>query len=205
MQYKRFVTGSFQENAFILWDQDLQTVIIDPGDDAAIIINFIESNQLLPQAILNTHAHVDHVQAVAPLQEQYDLPFHLHADDQNLIDHLPDYCRLFGIPICSQPQVNQNLQDNQNLVFGQLQIQVLGTPGHSLGGVCFLIEDHLFVGDTLFAGSIGRTDLPGGSYTQIIQSIKERILILPDGTKVHPGHGPDTTVGTERAQNPFLQ
>lgn len=200
------VTGPFQENCYLVWDDDQSDcIIIDPGADAQDIARRIKKLNLISKAIINTHGHIDHIGAVRDLQIEFKLPFFIHAGDEVLVKEIDQYCQMFGLPTSAPPEINHYLEYGQTLEIGGLSILILGTPGHTIGGVCLKIENHLFVGDTLFFGSIGRTDLPGGNYTQLIQSINSEILSLPDETVVYSGHGPETSVGLERAQNPFLK
>jgi glyoxylase-like metal-dependent hydrolase (beta-lactamase superfamily II) len=164
-------------------------------------------------AILLTHAHLDHVSGVASAKRAFKVPVWLHKDDLFLYDDVVQQGRRFGVEIEPQPPIDHFYQPNQRILFGRYVVDVRHTPGHCPGGVCLAIgrasspdsERELFVGDTLFAGSIGRTDLPGGDLELLLASIREQLLVFPEATIVHSGHGPDTAVGHERATNPFLQ
>lgn len=197
--------GPFQENTFLLRAADAADVIvIDPGEDAERLIEFMGKHDYTPVAIVNTHAHLDHIGAVEPLKQQYDIPFYLHPDDREILQSAPEHARLFGVRVPEVPEIDVELSDNQTLELAGLRIQVLHTPGHTPGGVSLQVGTRVFAGDTLFFGSIGRTDLPGGDFQTLMKSIEERLLTLPDETVVHSGHGPDTTIGRERQHNPFL-
>jgi len=129
----------------------------------------------------------------------------IHMRDESMVKDLPKVQKMFGLPESEVPIISGYVSDQEKIIMGGVNINVIETPGHTQGGVCFLVEGHLFSGDTLFSGSIGRTDLPGGDYSVLISSIKQKLISLPDDTIVHSGHGPDTMIGIERQQNPFLQ
>lgn len=183
-----------------------EAALVDPGGDPELIEMMVrEAGNPRIAMIVNTHAHVDHVSAVHEMQQQYKAPFHLHPDDAFLLDHLESQAASFGMEGVTRPRVDADLADGQTLSLGELTLTIIHTPGHSPGGVCISVEDQIFCGDTLFAGSIGRTDLPGGSYEVLLASIRGRLLeAFDDATTVHPGHGPSTTLGRERISNPFL-
>ena len=198
--------GVFQENTFFLRAPGRpETVIVDPGAEAEKLIGTVRSHRWEPVAIVNTHAHLDHVGAVQELKEAFEIPFLLHPEDLDILRSAPETAEWFGVPAPAVPEVDRPLGDRERLDLGGMAIQVLHTPGHTPGGASLVAGDRVFVGDTLFHGSIGRTDLPGGDYDLLIRSIRERLLALPDETIVHSGHGPDTTIGRERRANPFLR
>ena len=155
-------------------------------------------------AIYNTHGHIDHVGAVAAIKKELGIPFAMHPADRFLLEILPDQARMFGVRGGEVPTIDRELAHDDEVAVGAHKGKVIHTPGHSPGGVCFAFDDIVFVGDTLFAGSIGRTDLPGGSLDQLLGHIKERLLSLDDNTKVLSGHGPASSIGVERSHNPFL-
>lgn len=200
------VVGPFQENSYVLGcSQTQQAWVIDPGE-AGPVLALLESKGLTATAIVNTHGHLDHITGVAELQEALELPFYLHPDDRELVETSPQHAALFGLPAPRLPRIDHDLADNQRMRCGELEVEIRHCPGHSPGHVVLRLVDHPIVinGDCLFQGSIGRTDLPGGSYPTLMNSIKTRILDLPDETVVYTGHGPPTTVGAERATNPFV-
>jgi len=206
LEVNTVVTGPFVENAFIVHDTEtLDAAIIDPGDDPGRILRTVEQLGVKVHAVLLTHAHIDHAGAVGRILEQLPVPFLVHREEQFWLDGLEEQARMFGIRAGTVPKPTGYLEDGQELTFGSLRFRVIHTPGHTAGGICFLIDKILFAGDTLFAGSIGRTDLPGGSYEQIIDSIEKRLLPLGDDVAVYCGHGPETTLGRERRTNPFLR
>jgi len=204
---RTLVVGPFEVNCYLFWDeQTADAVIIDPGDRADAIIGEIEKNKLTPKAILLTHGHADHIAAVADVKKHFNIPLYVGAGEEELLrSPSANVSAFFDQPIVA-PDADHTLEDEQALIFGSLRIRVLATPGHSPGGVCYFDEEQgvLFCGDTLFAYSIGRTDLPGGSHQVLLESIDRKIMALPDTVVCLPGHGPQTTVGTERTDNPFL-
>ncbi len=197
--------GPFMENSYVLaCSQTRQAAIIDPGE-AAPVLEIVRENTLEPLFILNTHAHIDHVIGVAEVQESLDIPFYLHPLEHEWAAQVGTQAAMFGLPAPRAPRVDHEIKGGDRFTIGQLTVDVVDTPGHSPGHVSLLLPGRTFSGDCLFAGSIGRTDLPGGDYDTLIQSIKTQLLTLPDETIVHSGHGPDTTVGQERSTNPFLR
>ncbi|MBN2526513.1 MAG: MBL fold metallo-hydrolase [Deltaproteobacteria bacterium] len=180
-------------------------IVIDPGDDANEILATIEKRGVKVTAIYNTHGHFDHIGAVHPLQNSLDVPFALHRGDAELAASASTQGQMFGLHLpMSPPKVDVWLEDDMAIIVGEQKGKVLHTPGHTQGGVCFLFSDMVFVGDTLFAGSVGRTDLPGGNSRQLIASIQQKLMSLDDTVKVFPGHGPVTSIGKERKFNPFI-
>jgi len=199
------VTGPFVENAFVVHDSEtLDAVIVDPGDDPGRIVRTIEQLGVRPHAVLLTHAHIDHAGAVGAILEKFPVPLLCHREEQYWLDRVESQARMFGVRATKMPKPDRYVEDGEELRFGSLLLRVIHTPGHTAGGVSYLIGKALFAGDTLFAGSIGRTDLPGGSYEGIIASIERKILPLGDDVVVYSGHGPETTVAREKRSNPFL-
>jgi len=190
-------------------DADDAAVLIDPGDEVGSLLEAAAREQLSVKAILLTHAHLDHITGVGAAKAALGIESWLHRDDDALYRAVVQQGAMFGLQASAQPPVDRYYDDHQRLTFGGLQIAVHPTPGHSPGGVCLEIRDgegmELFVGDTLFAGSIGRTDLPGGDYDTLIRSIRRVLFAFADPTPVHSGHGRDTTIGDERRNNPFLR
>ena len=194
----------FMKNGFVVGcKRTHEAVIIDPGDDVDQLLAAAHERQLEVQHILLTHAHLDHITGVAAAKAALDVPVHLHRDDLFLYDRVVEQGTMFGFKVSPQPAVDL-FYDGTPIRFGDYDVTVHHTPGHCPGGVCLQIDSHLFVGDTLFAGSIGRTDLPGGDYETLMRSITQVIFPLGDDAVVHPGHGPDTTVRRERTTNPFV-
>jgi glyoxylase-like metal-dependent hydrolase (beta-lactamase superfamily II) len=194
----------FMKNGFIVGcERTHEAVLIDPGDEVDELLAEVHQRDLQVQHILLTHAHIDHVTGVAAARNALDAPVHLHKDDLFLYERTVEQGKMFGFDVTQPPPVD-HYYDGSAIRFGDLEVSVHHTPGHCPGGVCLQIGSHLFVGDTLFAGSIGRTDLPGGNYDVLMRSITEVIFPLGGDAIVHPGHGPDTTVARERATNPFV-
>jgi len=203
--------GPFFKNGFVVGCEDSKdAVLIDPGDEVGSLLAFAERAGLAIRHILLTHAHVDHITGVAAARRALDVPIYLHRDDLFLYQHVIEMGAMFGLAVEAQPPVDVFYAPSQVIAFGGCEVRVHHTPGHCPGGVCLQIGktgtpgNDLFVGDTLFAGSIGRTDLPGGDYSTLMASIRHVLLPLGDAAIVHPGHGPDTTIGRERLTNPFL-
>jgi glyoxylase-like metal-dependent hydrolase (beta-lactamase superfamily II) len=203
--------GPFMKNGFIVaCEETREAVFIDPGDEVQSLLDFVEQQRLNVRHILLTHAHVDHVTGVGAAKKALGVPIHLHRDDLFLYEHAPEAGAMFGLEVERQPPIDVYYTPGEVISFGTLEARPHHTPGHCPGGVCLQIGKRgdggmeLFVGDTLFAGSIGRTDLPGGDYATLISSIRRVLLAFGDDAVVHPGHGPDTTIGHERRTNPFL-
>lgn len=198
------VVSPFQQNCRIIRDRASgDGVIVDPGDEAPRILEAVEQSGARITHILGTHAHLDHVGAVAAVKDALGVPFALHSGDFPLLQQLPEHGLQFGIPGLRVPEVDIDLAETTAIPFGAEEIRAVHTPGHTPGGVTFFFGDQGFFGDSLFQGSVGRTDL-GGDAAVYAKTLREVILALPDETVVYTGHGPDTTIGHERIHNPFL-
>jgi glyoxylase-like metal-dependent hydrolase (beta-lactamase superfamily II) len=212
MKIKQIQNNPFQENTYVVWDEtSKETAIVDCGaffpQEEEKIESFIAENNLKIKYLLNTHAHLDHCFGNAWAAERYSVKPMAHADDEALLAQIGMQAKMFGLPVeVKTVKLGGYLSDGDVLMLGENRIEVIHTPGHSRGGVCFYIPSvgWLMSGDSLFAGSIGRTDLEGGSYATLIKSIQERLMTLPEETIVYPGHGPYTTIGDEKKTNPFL-
>jgi hydroxyacylglutathione hydrolase len=208
MILEMLIVGPFQENCYIIGDEDSGVgAVVDPGDEAARIALAVEQTNLEIGSIIVTHAHIDHVGAVAALVEEYTCPVLMHAESEPMLKQLPTQAMMMGLKFGKIPAVERHISDGDVLEVGELRLRSLYTPGHAPGHLAFYVEDQGLVlsGDALFAGSVGRVDLPGGSMEVLMRSIEEQLLTLPDETTVYPGHGPQTTIGNERTSNPFLQ
>jgi hydroxyacylglutathione hydrolase len=208
MILEMLTVGPFQENCYIIGDQESRVgALIDPGDEAARIAMTVEETGLDIGSIIVTHAHIDHVGAVAALTEEYACPVLMHAEAEPALGGLPTQAMMMGIRFGKAPKVDRYVEDEEVVEVGDLRLRSLYTPGHAPGHLAFYLQDEGLVlsGDALFAGSVGRVDLPGGSMEVLMRSIEERLLTLPNETVVYPGHGPRTTIGNERTSNPFLQ
>jgi glyoxylase-like metal-dependent hydrolase (beta-lactamase superfamily II) len=200
--------GPLQCNCSIVGDEESRdAIVIDPGDDIDQVMDVIRKHNLTVKQIAVTHAHIDHVGGAMKLKALTGAPVLLNQNDSMLLKMLPEQALWIGVRPPGMVTIDDPLRDGDTLRVGSRAATVIHTPGHTQGSVClyFAAEQTLIAGDTLFAGSIGRTDLPGGDYKQIITSLHERVLALPDETLVVPGHGSTTTIGEERQSNPFLQ
>ncbi|AQR95073.1 MULTISPECIES: MBL fold metallo-hydrolase [Clostridium] len=198
MIIKTILAGMYEENCYLVMDEDTKELgIIDPGGHANSIINEINLLEGKPKFILLTHGHLDHVDGVIELVNNLKVPFYINKADEDLMQK-DDF--VFG----TLPKASGYLSEGDTLTLGKHEIKVIETPGHTPGGICFLIDDNIFTGDTLFQGSVGRSDFPGGNGMQLIKNIKEKLLPLGDGIKVFPGHGPTSNIGYEKRNNPFL-
>jgi len=207
LEFLTVPVGPLQCNCYILWSDPSDCVVIDPGDEPEKIIAALTARELTPTLILNTHGHFDHTGAVDALRKKYSASYRIHADEQQILRWIPAGTKMWGITIPAAPVPLEFVADRQKFTHHDLVVEAIHTPGHTPGSTCYYVEklNSVFTGDTLFAASIGRTDFPGGSMPQILDSIHERLLTLPPETKVYPGHGPATTIEAESESNPFLQ
>jgi glyoxylase-like metal-dependent hydrolase (beta-lactamase superfamily II) len=199
------VVGPLQENSYVAaCDETKEAVIIDPGAEVERIYRVITFQALTLKYVLNTHGHIDHIGGAAELLEKTGVPFLMHEADMYLLEDLENDPLQPYLNARQAPTPDRFLHDGEIITVGTLEFQVLHTPGHTPGSVCFLVGNTLFAGDTLFSNSVGRTDLPGGSHQQLMTSIREKLLPLGDDVRIYSGHGPATTMGSERRFNPFL-
>ena len=197
--------GPFETNTYVLvCAATRDTAVIDVGFEPEAVIRLLRERGLVPRLLLNTHAHYDHVAGMRAVQEALGGEYWLHPGDRPLLEQLGQQGAMFGLPPAVPPTGVHDLADGQRIPLGEETLEVILTPGHSPGGVTFHGGDDLWVGDTLFAGSIGRTDLPGGSFATLEHAIHSRLFPLGDDLRVLPGHGPPTTIGRERVNNPFV-
>ena len=206
MILERLTVGPLAANCYLLGcERTRQAAVIDPGDEPKRIRRTVEKSGLSLQTILLTHAHIDHLGAAHQLQIDTRAELFMHRAELPLLQALPVQAATFGLSNPGIPKPDRFVEDGEEILLGEILLKVLHTPGHSPGGLSFLFEKMVFVGDLLFAGSIGRTDLPGGSYETLLQSVQKKLLTLDDEVTVYPGLGPMTTIGEERKHNPFLQ
>jgi hydroxyacylglutathione hydrolase len=208
VRVRTFTGGPFAQNGYLaVCEQSGAAVVVDPGAGAPGMVRQLSSAGIAPGAILLTHAHLDHIDGVATVRASFpDVPIHLHPADRPLYDAAPRQAAAFGVPAFDVPPPNHELAAGQRIAFGACHFDVRHAPGHSPGHVILYAEDDALalVGDVVFAGSIGRTDLPGGDFQTLIESIRREVLSLPPATRLLSGHGPETTVEWEARHNPFL-
>ena len=210
LQIKKFTFNPVQENTFVLFDETNECVIIDAGcyfeNERKELDQYLSEKQLKPVRLINTHCHFDHIMGITHCRIKYKVPFEIHPDEEILVEHAVDHGDRFGIPMEPVDAPDAYFKEGDRITFGNSYLEVIEAPGHSPGGVVFYNPEQkiLIAGDVLFYGSIGRTDLPGGSYEQLTGNIKTKLLTLPEETVVYCGHGPETTIGFEKNNNPFL-
>lgn len=198
--------GAFAENCYLVADPESgDAALVDPGEDSALFLARARHEGWTVRAVWLTHAHVDHVAGVAAVRAATGAAVWLHPADRTLYDHAADQARALGLRIEPPPPPDRRFAEGEPVAVGGVRFEVLHTPGHSPGGVTLVGHGMAFVGDLLFAGSVGRTDLPGGDTDVLLASIRERLFALPDDTVVHAGHGPATTIGAEKRDNPFVR
>ncbi len=210
LQLKKFVFNPFQVNAFVLFDESRECVLIDPAvsTDAELqqLTDFIKKNNLQPVLLINTHSHIDHLLGNYETSNKFGLKLAAHPAGQPFIDRAHDSAARFGLPLPHTKKIDILLEDGQEIAFGNSKLKVMYTPGHADGSICLYAGEAGIVisGDVLFKDSIGRTDLPTGDYDLLQKSIWGKLFTLPDETVVYPGHGPETTIGSEKVNNPFV-
>jgi hydroxyacylglutathione hydrolase len=211
LQIKAFTFNPFAENTYIAYDETAQAVVFDPGcyapNERKMLTAFIADKGLKIQRLINTHCHLDHIFGNAFVEETYGVPLECHRAEIPVLERAPMAGQMYGTPLPAQKIPTEFIEDNAEISFGNTVCRAILAPGHSPGSLCFYFEKEkiLIGGDVLFFGSIGRTDLPGGSHQQLLQSIEQRLMVLPDDVKVYSGHGQTTTIGYERHHNPFLK
>jgi glyoxylase-like metal-dependent hydrolase (beta-lactamase superfamily II) len=206
-----FTFGPVQENTYLLWDETKEAVIIDPGNSSnsehSFLKKFIDDKQLVLKRLLLTHAHFDHVAGNRYIFDTYGLLPELHKTDLFILQRQKEVCAMYGVPCEESPMPQKFIEEGDKISFGNSTLEVVFTPGHSPGHVTFYNtpEDFMICGDVLFRGSIGRTDIPGGDFDTLIHSIRQKLFTMSNTMKVYNGHGPSTTIGFEKANNPFLK
>ena len=203
---RRLTVGPVEANCYIISDDvNGKAVVIDPGGDGERILAELGSLNLSVEAIVNTHGHFDHIGANGLIVERTGAPLMIHEAGLSFLRSASENAAFYGLKIAPSPEPSRLLKDGDRIRAGEIDLTVLHTPGHSPGGISILADGCVFTGDTLFAGSVGRTDLPGGDMDTLMRSIREKILVCDEETIVYPGHGPPTTIGREKRSNPFLQ
>jgi hydroxyacylglutathione hydrolase len=210
LQVQVFANNPYQENTYLVYDENGQCAIIDPGmytaSEQNVVVNFIRQNNLTPVMLLNTHCHIDHVLGNKFVFDQYGLKPQFHPGELEMLESVIAYAPQMGIRYEPSPIPDTFLPETGKITLGSSELELIFAPGHSPAHLCFYApeENFLIGGDVLFLGSIGRTDLPGGNFKQLINNIETKLFILPDDCIVYPGHGADTTIGYEKQYNPFL-
>ena len=205
MIIKTLAVGPIMANCFILGcEETLEAAVIDPGDEADRILQALAESSLTVKYIINTHGHFDHVGANKGLYEATGAPILIHPLDAPMLNQLSNSAAAWGLSADNSPDPDRELNDGDKITFGNIVLTVIHTPGHTPGGISLHAGNDVFVGDTLFAGSIGRTDFPGGSFETLKESIQQKLFALDDSVRVFTGHGPSTTIGEERRMNPFV-
>lgn len=207
---KSFEYNPFQENTYLLINEKKECIIVDPGcyfaEERENFLKYLKQHELKPVRLLNTHCHLDHIFGNKLVYKTFGLKPEIHAQEQIVLDQSPMAGAMYNVPFEPSPEAGGYLKAGEKISFGEDELDILFTPGHSPGSVSFYCpaQDFVISGDVLFKGSIGRTDLPGGDYDTLITAIKEQLFPLGDNVKVYPGHGPSTTIGEEKHSNPFL-
>lgn len=205
MKYKEVVVGALETNCYLVYcEETLQCAVVDPGAEPERIFLEIAEAELKPVVIINTHGHVDHIGANRDMKDHFGVPLYIHGADSPMLGKIQQLELSLFLGAKDSPPADHLMRDAEEIKIGNSVLRVLHTPGHSPGSVSLLGDGFLLSGDTLFFEGVGRTDLPGGSQKQLEQSLREKVMTLPDETVVLPGHGPLTSVGQERANNPFI-
>ena len=205
MHIQRFILGPIETNGYVVsCPETRECVIIDPGDYPGELESYLRDQTLTVKYIVNTHSHFDHTAGNKKLKDATGAPLLIHRAEADILPQINLLAMMFGLRVDPSPRADRFIAEGDEITFGTVTLKVLETPGHSPGSVSLYADKVAFVGDTLFAGSIGRTDFPGGSHRTLIQSIKKKLFPLGDNTIVYSGHGPETTIGYEKTHNPFL-
>jgi len=206
MPYETIVVGMMETNCYLVFcGETKECVVVDPGAGGKKILSRIREDDLKPVLLVNTHGHIDHIGANKDILDNFDIPLCIHVSDKELLENAGRSELRFFLAAKESPPPDRFLKDQEVIEFGRSSLKVIHTPGHSEGSISMLEKEFLLSGDTLFCSGVGRTDLPGGNWEKLEQSIREKIFVLPDDTVVLPGHGPMTTVGREKRSNPFIR
>jgi glyoxylase-like metal-dependent hydrolase (beta-lactamase superfamily II) len=208
LKIRTLLNGPVEENCYLLsLEGSKGAILIDPGSSPQQLMQSVAEAGLKPELILATHAHFDHVGAVQALAEAYSAPFAMHAADKEMLETLEDTYMFYGMGSTKKPKLSRELKDGEMLEAAGIRLKCLHTPGHTPGGLCYYHEESasLFSGDTLFSRSIGRSDFEGGDGALLVESIRQKLLALPEGVTIYPGHGGTSTIGLEKRENPFLR
>ena len=205
LSFMRLVLGDLGTNCYIIGDPDSQEAFVIDPDDGPAVVDTLKERGLTCVGILLTHGHSDHIHGVQTLMDTYGAPVYIHERDLPcLYDPQVNLSALHGRPVTITGGTIKTVKDGQHIGSGKMDFQVLETPGHTVGGVCYYMAPAVFVGDTLFRESVGRTDFPGGNFETLVQSIRTKLFTLPDQTMAYPGHGPETQIAFEKENNPYL-
>ncbi len=210
LKLKAFINNPYQENTYVVYDDNSDCAIIDPGmytaSEQNVVVNFIKDNKLKPVLLLNTHCHIDHVLGNKFVFDQYGLKPQFNKGELGVLESIPGYAPQMGFRYELSPMPDTFLPETGSINIGKSQLELIFAPGHSPAHLCFYARDENFLvgGDVLFKGSIGRSDLPGGDFKQLLNNIQQKLFVLPDECTVYPGHGPETTIGYEKLHNPFF-
>lgn len=210
MQLRHFTFNPLQENTYVLYDETKEAVIIDPGcyekEEQGLLNGFIEKEGLKIKLLINTHCHIDHVLGNAFVKRKYQVPLWMHKNEVQVLKAVSAYASNYGFPTYEETEGDKFIDENDSINFGNTTLEIFFVPGHAPGHLIFYHPNTstCIAGDTLFQGSIGRTDLPGGDHATLLNAIKNKMFVLPDEVKVYPGHGPATTIGHEKNHNPFV-
>lgn len=211
MNIQIFTFNALQENTYLLWDDSKECVIIDAGcydrEEQQELVDFITKEGLKPSLLLSTHSHIDHVLGNYFLKVKYQIPLKIHRKDEDTLRAVKTYAPMYGLPLYQEQLQDDYFTEGEQIKFGNTVLEILFVPGHAPGHVAFyhVATGSCIAGDVLFAGSVGRADLPGGNFETLIKSIKTELYPLGDDTKIYPGHGPATTIGREKKSNPYLR